>query len=796
MRRGSIPLTTVVALVLALAPAGAQSTVQAPSGFDLSVPSIMRGPELVGAPPGQVRWTDDGAWIYFRWKPGSRRWHEPLRLYRVRAAGGLPEELPEATADSLSVLIAPGDRSPDGRTRAVAHAGDLFLIDGRTLAVRRLTHTVAQESAPVFSADGRTLFHVRNDNLFALNLADASVRQLTNIHATPEPPAPRDPAAQRRYLEEQQQELFEAVRLRAERREEAEHRRLQAAARQPVAVHLEQGERVLGLQVSPAGGFAVLEVGRQARERRQTLVPDWVTITGYTEPLDVREKVADFQAEGRLGRVDLATGTVAWLELAPPPRGEGARRQGDGVLAYARFLGWNRPGTHGLVVAMSYDYRDRRLFTLDAHTGALALVAHDHDPAWLGGPCSDWVRDGGCAGWLPDGRTVYLVSERDGWSHLYTVELDGSNLRQLTSGEWEVHDVSVPPAGDRFHLTTSEGSRFERHFFHMPLRGGGRTRITAARGAHAVTPSPDGRRLAVVHSTADRPPELYVMDNRAGAAMRQVTTSPTAEWLSHPWIRPEIVHFTAGDGARVPARIYRPGDVGAHANGAAVIFVHGAGYLQNVHAWWSTYYREYMFHHLLAARGYTVLDIDFRASAGHGRDWRAAIHRRMGGLDLSDQLDGARYLIRNEGVDSARIGIYGGSYGGFITLMALFRHPGRFAAGAALRSVTDWAHYNHWYTSRILTLPHEDDEAYRFSSPIYHAEGLQDALLIAHGMVDVNVHFQDVVRLAQRLIELGKTDWELAVYPVEDHAFVAPSSWTDEYRRILELFERHLAPQH
>ena len=124
--------------------------------------------------------------------------------------------------------------------------------------------------------------------------------------------------------------------------------------------------------------------------------------------------------------------------------------------------------------------------------------------------------------------------------------------------------------------------------------------------------------------------------------------------------------------------------------------------------------------------------------------------------------------------------------------MALFTEPEHFAAGAALRSVTDWAHYNHWYTGRILNLPQVDDEAYRRSSPIYFAEGLEDPLLIAHGMVDTNVHFQDVVRLAQRLIELGKEDWELAVYPVESHAFEEPASWTDEYRRILELFERHL----
>jgi dipeptidyl aminopeptidase/acylaminoacyl peptidase len=321
---------------------------------------------------------------------------------------------------------------------------------------------------------------------------------------------------------------------------------------------------------------------------------------------------------------------------------------------------------------------------------------------------------------------------------------------------------------------------------------GRRTRVTTAEGRQDVEPSPNGARLAMVHSTANTPPELYVADNRAGAAMRRITSSPTQEWLSYKWIAPPIVQLRARDGVLVPARIYRPRDFGVQPHGGAVIFVHGAGYLQNVHNWWSTYYREYMFHHLLATRGYTVLDIDYRGSQGYGAEWRTAIYRHMGGKDLTDQVDGARYLAEQEGVDPQRIGIYGGSYGGFITLMALFTQADHFAAGAALRSVTDWAHYNHGYTGRILNLPQNDSIAYRQSSPIYFAEGLQDPLLILHGMVDTNVHFSDVVRLTQRLIELGKENWELAVYPVEDHAFVEPSSWTDEYRRILELFEEHV----
>ena len=202
-----------------------------------------------------------------------------------------------------------------------------------------------------------------------------------------------------------------------------------------------------------------------------------------------------------------------------------------------------------------------------------------------------------------------------------------------------------------------------------------------------------------------------------------------------------------------------------------------------------------MFHNLLASRGYVVLDVDYRASSGYGRDWRTAIYRHMGGKDLEDVVDGAKYLASQEKVDPRRIGVYGGSYGGFITLMAMFTTPDVFAAGAALRPVTDWAHYNHGYTSNILNVPQKDAEAYRKSSPIYFAEGLKGALLICHGMVDTNVLFQDSVRLAQRLIELRKENWEIAPYPVENHGFTEASSWADEYRRILKLFEDNLRLQ-
>ncbi|HEX6200320.1 MAG TPA: prolyl oligopeptidase family serine peptidase, partial [Thermoanaerobaculia bacterium] len=266
------------------------------------------------------------------------------------------------------------------------------------------------------------------------------------------------------------------------------------------------------------------------------------------------------------------------------------------------------------------------------------------------------------------------------------------------------------------------------------------------------------------------------------------------EYRAYTWREPELVAVPSRHGAPSPihARLYLPDgfDPERPEPYPAAVFIHGAGYLQDAYDGWSYYFREHMFHELLARRGWVSISMDYRGSAGYGRDWRTAIYRHMGGPEVEDLADGVAWLARTKNVDPARVGVYGGSYGGFLTLMALFQEPGLFAAGASWRPVTDWAHYNHPYTSNILNTPDIDPEAYERSSPIEHAEGLADPLVIIHGMQDDNVLFQDTVRLAQRLIELEKEDWWVAMYPIEPHAFQEPESWLDAMRRILALFER------
>lgn len=788
--RATISLAIAVALGLATSaemPAQVASWEPEPARqhpFDLTIREIMRGPELVGQAPEDVRWTDDGAWLYFRWLPGGSDWQAERELYRVRVPGGGPEPVPESERDSVEVLVASGDVSPDGAFRVVERDGDLYLVDRAAQTARRLTDTREAERSPRFTADGRGVLYRSADDLYELRLEGGAIRQLTDIRSGPAPRDDEEAEGHRKFLEEQQLELFEHVRRQAALEDSAEAREDRADDR-PEPVYLDD-ERVASLDPSPDGTNVLLVARTAADEARDTRVPEWITRSGYTTDRSARSKVGDATDASRVGLLRTATGELTWLD----PRPEGF--EGD-VRVSAR--GWNDAGSHGLVVARSDDDEHRFLYAVEAATGKTTLLDALHDEAWVGGPCGF-----GCVGWLPGSRTAWFVSEATGYAHLYLVEADGSNRRALTSGSWEVRGVELPEVNgkrDRFLLRTSEASPFDERLAWLDVHGGALDYPYEGRGHFEGFPSPSGSRMAVIRSTANRPPELYVSDKEAeapdaSAALVPVTESPTERWRSFPWIEPEIVRFRGDDGVAVPARVYRPADLGAEPNGAGVIFVHGAGYLQNVHNGWSSYFREYMFHHFLAAAGYTVLDIDYRGSAGYGRDWRTAIRGHMGGRDLADQVDGARYLVEHEGVDPERVGIYGGSYGGFITLMALFTAGDTFRAGAALRSVTDWAHYNDGYTSNILDDPDEDPDAYRRSSPIYFAENLRpdQHLLILHGMVDTNVQFSDVARLAQRLIELGKENWELAVYPAEGHAFEAPSAWTDEYRRIFELFER------
>jgi dipeptidyl aminopeptidase/acylaminoacyl peptidase len=763
-----------------------------PAGkFALTIDNIMRGPELYGYEPSAVRWSGDGERIYFQWKLASDPRRKPLDTYAVGRDGSGLRKL----TDDEAKLAPPigGATTRDKKQTVYSRDGDIFLYNAATGTTRQITKTDDAETNPQFTRDEKRVAFTRANNLYAIALDGGATEQMTDIRppGTPPPSDEEKGTASQESLKKDEKDLFDAIRERAAGREEQEAKRKREHPRKPFI--LQTGQTVASLQLTPDEKYVIASIHEPATGAKRTVVPSFVTESGYTEDIASYEKVGDKPSLMRLAVLSVQTGEVKWVDhgqRASVPPADMKSPIDREVHLFEPV--WSDDGSKAVVDSRALDNKDRWILALDEETGKTRVVAHDHDDAWLGGPGLVDLDEPKSVtiGWMKGDREIYFQSERAGFSHLYTAPFAGGEAKALTSGQWEVESARLSGDKSRFFLVTNEGDPGDQEVYEMSAEGGPRTRLTTLPGGHAMVPSPDERWFADVYSDTNKPPELYAQETRPDASAKKLTSSPAPEFWEYPWLDTPIVTFAARDGALVRAHVYKPANY--RKGGPAVLFVHGAGYLQNVDRLWSYYAREYMFHQLLMERGYLVADIDYRGSAGYGRDWRTAIYRHMGGRDLDDNIDAARWMVMQYGADPKRLGIYGGSYGGFITLMAMFTQPDVFAAGAALRPVTNWANYNDEYTSNILNLPQTDAEAYKRSSPIYFAQGLKGALLICHGMVDTNVHFQDTAELVQRLIELRKQNWEVAVYPVENHGFVEPTSWADEYQRIYDLFEKNL----
>lgn len=761
----------------------------------LTIEKIMRNPKWMGVAPSNVFWAENSKQVYFNWNPENNSGDS---LYTVVLPNLKPVKISPLNRRQLPAQF--GNYNKMNTQKVYEKNGDIFLVDLDNLRPTQITNTLDRESNPVLSFDEKKVLFNANGNLFSWEADTGKLEQLTDFKKGAKKSDTKI-SEQEKWLKADQLAYFQILKQRNEDKKASEKSRKADQPKHPKEIYLDE-KTADNIQLSPDSKFITYRVTKSATTK-STIVPNYVTESGFTEDISSRAKVGALQNISELFIYDLKGDTILAVKTddipgifdvpefkkeypVKPTKDAKEKKLEARPVSFSNLI-WSPDGKNNILVLRSQDNKDRWIVTLDVTTRKVKIIDRQHDDAWIGGPGIGGF-GGANIGWLADSKTIWFQSEATGYSHLYTVDITTEKKQALTSGNYEVQSVDLSHDKKFFFITTNEVHPGEKHFYKLAVTGGKVEKITSLTGANEVSLSPDEKWIAYRYSFSNKPWELYIQENKAGAKPQQITRSLSAEFNSYNWREPEVTTFKARDGANVYTRVYKP----EKPTGAAVIFVHGAGYLQNAHKWWSSYFREYMFHNLLVDKGYTVLDMDYRASAGYGRDWRTGIYRFMGGKDLTDQVDGAKWLTEKYNINPKRIGIYGGSYGGFITLMGMFTTPDVFAAGAALRPVTDWAQYNHQYTANILNVPYQDSVAYVKSSPLYHAEGLKGHLLICHGMLDVNVHFQDAVKLSQRLIELGKDNWELAAYPMEDHGFVEPSSWTDEYKRILKLFEEHL----
>ncbi|MFU8812944.1 MAG: prolyl oligopeptidase family serine peptidase [Balneolaceae bacterium] len=434
--------------------------------------------------------------------------------------------------------------------------------------------------------------------------------------------------------------------------------------------------------------------------------------------------------------------------------------------------------------------KERRVHLFDTRNDSESILFDDQTEGWLHGTALRTA---------PRTDRAFLLSEQSGWNHLYLLDFPRQQVTQITSGEYEitwadwVDDQTIVYANN-------QADYGERHLFLYDLQSDSHRQLTADEAyRYQFSLSPDRSTLVYAKTYFNEPYDLFMIDLANPGEELQLTHSVPDRFHDHYWQTEQYVRFTGRDGETgLAMSVLYPEDYNPERQYPVVVFAHGAGSLQNVYKGWSNnYWREYMFHQYLTYHDYIVVEVDFRHSTGYGRAFREDVTDWMGRYETEDIVDGLDWLQEHTGgaLDLGRVGIYGGSYGGFMALYALTAEPERFHAGAALRKVTNWRNYyyaNPWYTLPRLGDPDEVPEHYDRSSPLTYADELQHPVILLHGLIDDNVGFQDAVQYAEALIQSRHENFEMMMYPTERHGFTSPNSWYDEYLRIFNFFEKHL----
>ncbi len=769
----------------------------------ITLEQIMADPDWMGRPPQAWYWGDDSETVFYQ----QKRVGNPIKdLYQLDLSGTTKKV-------ALAKLHQVADRfavdNHDKTQQVYLFENNVFVKNLKTGEVKQLTATSAVKRSVMFLTNGDVAYRIGNI-FYAQNTSNGQIRELANLKMAEQPVLNKTPDT---YIAKEQADLINYIALqqRNAKLKTAQQQMLQTENKTLVDrnFYLGKGKKLVHASLSPRGDFMLVSITDDKPSRNNTdIMPKYIAEDGHIKAAKVRARVADNrQYKEELFLLNLTSGEKKPLAYNSLPdfdkdvlakvRAENYQREGKtyhskkqprniAVIESWQPIQWNAKGDHVAIMLEAWDNKDRWLTTVDVTKPTLVTQHQLHDDAWINWSFNEY-------GWLNNQHSLYYLSEESGYSHLYVKPLQGK-AKQLTSGHFEVSDLTLSNDEKTLFFKANKKHPGIYEIYKIDLDDAKITALTQLGGMNDYSLSPDNRKLLIQHSTVTMPPELYVQEAQANATPKRLTYTVSKKFLSMPWVAPTVVAIPSSHQDKpIYSKVYLPKNFDKTANkNRAVMFSHGAGYLQNSHLGWSGYFREYMFHSMLVQQGYVVIDMDYRASAGYGRDWRTAIYRHMGKPEVEDMRDGVNWLVENANVDRNRIGTYGGSYGGFLTLMSMFTAPDLFQSGSALRLVSDWAYYNHGYTSNILNTPADDAIAYERSSPIYFAEGLEKPLLINAPMVDDNVFFQDTVRLVQRLIELEKQDFETAIYPVERHGFVQPSSWLNEYRRIYKLFENTL----
>jgi dipeptidyl-peptidase-4 len=482
----------------------------------------------------------------------------------------------------------------------------------------------------------------------------------------------------------------------------------------------------------------------------------------------------------RLGVTDVRTGKVTWIDL------------GDDPDIYLARVNWLPDGKTLAIQRESRDQRHLDLLFADIETGQSRVILRETSSTWI--ELHDELT------FLKHSREFVWASARDGFEHLYLYDYEGHLLRRVTAGEWNVDDFrtraikGIDENKRLIYFSATEKSALERHLYSTSLDTATPqlvNRITREQGLHSISMSADANFYIDTFNSSSQPNQVglhgvdgtlvtYLLENRLDE------THPDAPYVADNSV-PEFGVLSAADGQALHYRLFKPRHFDPAKRYPAIIDVYGGPGVQRVVDNWT----GSSFTQILTRAGYVVFQLDNRGSAFRGAAFQAPIHGKLGVAEVADQVLGARWLGSQTFVDPARIGVWGWSYGGYMTLMLMFKAPDVFRAGVSGAPVTDWSLYDTHYTERYLKRPADNPSGYENSSVFPYAQDLRGKLLLLHGMADDNVLFLHSTKLFRRLQDLGKP-FDVMVYPGAKHGLIRQHDGRHAYRTILGFFAEKL----
>lgn len=698
----------------------------------LTVKKIYNSPDFHGKSISQIQWTPDKkAFTYFATnaKTGD------LQVWRYELKSGKRKLL--ISSKKVPQLQSPARQkrftlpsyylSPNGKDVLLPSANDLYLYNLKSKNVLQLTNDADQERDPRFSPDGKSIAFLKNHNLWLLKIADGNAKQLTI-------------SGQEHVMIGRFDWVYEE----------------------------EFGIRT-GFFWSPDGkkiAFFRIDERPEPKFPVVDFIPTHNTVEWEYYPL-----AGDKNGIVKIGVVTIKTQNVTWMDI------------GKKIDIYIPRIKWLQNSRTLAIQRLNRLQNKIEVLLADIKTGrSHVILTETRKNGWIN-INRDWT-------FFKDGKHFLWSSNSTGFKHFYLYDLNGRKIRQITTGRWDAGGlIGVDQKKKWLYFTADKKSPLERHFYKIKLSGKGLTRLTIQTGTHSLTASRNFNYFLDTFSNVTTPPQIILLD-ASGRRVRMVNNEKIPALKKYKFATPEFIKITLYDTLQLNAYMIKPLDFDPAKKYPVLIYTYGGPGSQTVTNRWGNGWGN-LWHQLMVQRGYILFSVDNRGTGARGAAFQFLVYKNIGGYSVDDQIAAARYLSRLPYVNPRRIGIWGWSGGGYMTLMCLLKGADVFSTGVAVAPVTDFRNYDTIWTERYMQTPQLNPKGYEVSSTLKYAQNLKGKLLILHGLSDNNVHFANTVQLIQKFQKLNKP-FDVMVFPRKKHSIRGKDARMFLFEKMTAYFLKNL----